>query len=173
MLLLLLFIPFFYFMIILIFAVALIKIATTKDYKINKQDFSYKHNPMTETEKSFMRTLKPFTDKNDLIILSQVPLQAIFKTYTQSNFNRIKAKSIDFAIVDNNYNYKGFIELDDYTHNRQDRIKRDIFVNQLFSTNNLVLKRIKVKKEYDLLDIDNYIKEITNQATSLNSNGLK
>lgn len=143
------------------------------NYKITKKEFDYKYNPMTETEKIFMRTLKPFTDKNDLIILAQVPLQAIFKTDTQSNFNRIRAKTIDFAIVDNNYNYKGFIELDDYTHNRQDRIKRDIFVNQLFSANNLALKRIKVKKEYDLLDIDNYIKEITNQATSLNSNGLK
>ncbi len=173
MLAILLIMPIFYFMIVLIFIIALIKITTTKNYKINRKEFSYKYNPMTETEKSFMRTLKPFTDKNDLIILTQVPLQAIFKTYTQSNFNQIRAKSIDFAIVDNNYNYKGFIELDDYTHNRKDRIQRDIFVNQLFSANNLVLKRIKVKKEYDLLDIDNYIKEITNQATSLNSNGLK
>lgn len=155
------------------FVTALTKITTKKDYKIIRKEYEYKYNPMTETEKKFMATLKPFTDKNDLIILAQVPLQAIFKTYTQSNFNRIKAKSIDFAIVDNNYNYKGFIELDDYTHNRKDRIKRDIFVNQLFTTNNLVLKRIKVKKEYDLLDIDNYIKEITHQATSLNSNGLK
>jgi hypothetical protein len=140
---------------------------------INKKEFTYKNNPLTETEKNFIKTIKPFTDKNDLIILSQVPLQAIFKTNNQSNFNRIKAKTIDFALVDNNYNYKGFIELDDYTHNRQDRIKRDNFVNQLFAINNIKLKRIKVAKEYNLIDIDKYIKEITNQATSLNSNGLK
>ena len=169
----LLIIPIFYFVIILIFILTLIKISTTKNYKISRKEFDYKYNPMTETEKTFIKTLKPFTDKNNLIILSQVPLQAIFKTYTKSNFNKIKAKSIDFAIVENNYNYKGFIELDDYTHNRQDRIKRDIFVNKLFSINNLILKRIKVKKEYNLLDIDNYIKEITNQNTATKNNFLK
>lgn len=128
--------------------------------KVNRKEFVFKINPMTETEKKFIGYLKPITDKNDLIIITQVPLQAIFKTNNQSNFNKIKAKTIDFAIVDNNYNYKGFIELDDYTHNREDRIKRDNFVNELFTSNNLKLKRIKVNKNYDLIDIDNYIKEI-------------
>lgn len=92
--------------------------------------------------------------------MTQVPLQSIFKANNQSNFNKIKAKTIDFALVDNNYNYKGFIELDDYTHTRTDRIKRDIFVNKLFENNNLKLKRIKVSKEYNLIDVDNYIKDI-------------
>lgn len=158
----------FYFFIIFIKKVI---IANADD--INKRDFMFKYNPMTETEKNFISYLKPFTDKNNLIIITQVPLQAIFKTNTQSNFNKIKAKTIDFALVDNNYNYKGFIELDDYTHNRTDRIKRDLFVNELFKSNNIKLKRIKVTKNYNLIDIDNYIKEITCQATSLNSKGLK
>lgn len=130
------------------------KIST--DYK----EFTYKRNPLTETEKKFVQYIKPITDKNNLIIMTQVPLQSIFKANNQSNFNKIKAKTIDFALVDNNYNYKGFIELDDYTHTRTDRIKRDIFVNKLFENNNLKLKRIKVSKEYNLIDVDNYIKDI-------------
>ena len=145
----------------------------SKIVNINNLDFVYKKSPLTETEKNFVEYLKPITDKNNLIILSQVPLQAIFKTNNQTNFNKIRAKTIDFALIDNQYNYKGFIELDDYTHNRNDRIKRDIFVNKLFEINNLKLKRIKVTKNYNLIDIDNYIKEITNQATSSASNGLK
>lgn len=162
-----------YFLAIYNFIKFIKKIIKNNKTEINKQYYTYKNNPMTPTERKFIGYLKPFTDKNNLIIMSQVPLQAIFKTDNQYSFNRIKAKTIDFAIVDNNYNYKGFIELDDYTHNREDRIKRDIFVNQLFEINNLKLKRIKVAKKYNLTDIDNYIKEITSQATSLNSNGLK
>lgn len=163
----------FYFLAIYYFIKFIKKISIKNKIKIGTTDFIYKNNPMTETERKFIGYLKPFTDKNNLIIMSQVPLQAIFKTNNQSNFNKIKAKTVDFALVDNNYNYKGFIELDDYTHNRPDRIKRDIFVNQLFQMHNLKLKRIKVAKEYNLTDIDNYIKEITYHATSLNSNGLK
>lgn len=142
------------------------KIIINSKISIDYKEFMYKRNPLTETEKKFVQYIKPITDKNNLIIMTQVPLQSIFKANNQSNFNKIKAKTIDFALVDNNYNYKGFIELDDYTHSRADRIKRDIFVNKLFETNNLKLKRIKVSKEYNLMDIDNYIKEITYQATS-------
>lgn len=150
------------YIIAIIYFIKFIKKIFIKDkIQSNSQYYTYKSNPMTPTEKKFLEYLKPFTDKNNLIIMSQVPLQAIFKTDNQYSFNRIKAKTIDFAIVDNNYNYKGFIELDDYTHNRENRIKRDIFVNELFNINNLKLKRIKVAKEYNLTDIDNYIKEIT------------
>lgn len=136
------------------------KIIINSKISIDYKEFTYKRNPLTETEKKFVQYIKPITDKNNLIIMTQVPLQSIFKANNQSNFNKIKAKTIDFALVDNNYNYKGFIELDDYTHTRTDRIKRDIFVNKLFENNNLKLKRIKVSKEYNLIDVGNYIKDI-------------
>lgn len=123
-----------------------------------------KSNPMTETEQKFISYLKVFTDKYNLIILPQVQLQSIFKTIDKkdiASFNKIKSKSVDFAIVDNKYNYKLFIELDDYTHNRKDRIKRDIFVNNLFSTCNLKLKRIKVQNSYNLTELENIIRELS------------
>lgn len=137
------------------------------NYSYNYNNFGnylIKTSPMTETEKNFISYLKPLTDKYNLIILPQVQLQSIFKQTNKKDiatFNKIRSKSIDFAIVDNNYNYKLFIELDDYTHNRQDRIKRDIFVNTLFDTHNLKLKRIKVKNDY-IQDIENIIKEVVN-----------
>ena len=129
----------------------------------NNIKYLVKHNPMTETERKFISYLKPFADKENLIILPQIPLQAIFKNIDKkdiSSFNKIKSKTIDFAIVDNNYNYKLFIELDDYTHNRTDRIKRDIFVNNLFNIYNLKLKRIKVQNYYNLDELESIIKEV-------------
>lgn len=140
-------------------------INSSKTTTINENCYLTKINPMTETEKNFLTYLKPFADKYNFIILPQVQLQSIFKVSNKkdiANFNKIKSKSIDFAIVDNKYNYKLFIELDDYTHNQKNRIKRDIFVNNLFNTYNLKLKRIKVQNNYNLNQIENIIKEVVN-----------
>ena len=154
----------FYLLAVIFFVLGLIFKILNNNTNNNGNVYLVKNNPMTETEKKFVSYLKPLTDKYNLIILPQVQLQSIFKQINNKDitaFNKIKSKSIDFAIVDNNYNYKLFIELDDHTHNRQDRIKRDIFVNNLFNTYNLKLKRIQVKKDY-IQDIENIIKEVVN-----------
>lgn len=154
----------FYLLAMIFFILGLFFKVLNNNTNDNSNVYLVKNNPMTETEKKFVSYLKPLTDKYNLIILPQVQLQSIFKQTNNKDmalFNKIKSKSIDFAIVDNNYNYKLFIELDDYTHNRQDRIKRDIFVNNLFSDHNLKLKRIKVKNDY-IQDIENIIKEVVN-----------
>ena len=140
-------------------------INSNKNITINENCYLPKMNPMTETEKTFLSYLKHFTDKHNLIILPQVQLQSIFKLSNNkdiTSFNKIKSKSVDFAIVDNKYNYKLFIELDDYTHNPKNRIERDSFVNNLFNTYNLKLRRIKAQKNYDLELIENIIKEVVN-----------
>lgn len=153
----------FYFFAVIFFILGLILKLLNEDKRDNNINYLVKNNPMTETEQKFINYLKVFTDKYNLIILPQIQLQSIFKTIDKkdiSNFNKIKSKSVDFAIVDNKYNYKLFIELDDYTHNRQDRIKRDVFVNNLFRTYNLKLKRIKVQNNYNLEELENIIKEV-------------
>lgn len=152
----------FYLLAIIFFILGLI-FKVLNNNTNNSNVYLVKSNPMTETEKNFLGYLKPFTDKYNLIVLPQVQLQSIFKVYNNkdiSNFNKIKAKSIDFAIVNNKYDYKLFIELDDYSHNQENRIKRDLFVNNLFNSYNLKLIRIKVQKNYNLEQIENILKEV-------------
>lgn len=154
-----------YILTIIFFIAGFIIKKTNNNNENDIKNYLILKNPMTDTEKKFVSYLKPFTDKYNLIILPQVQLQSIFKVYNKkdiSSFNKIKSKSVDFAVVDNNYNYKLFIELDDYTHNRKDRIERDIFVNNLFNTYNLKLKRIKVQNNYNLEQIESIIKEVVN-----------
>lgn len=145
----------------------LIKILNDINKKNNNDNniikYLIKKNPMTDTEIKFVKELKKITDINNLIILPQVQLQSIFYTINNkdiTSFNKIKCKSIDFAIVDSDYNYKLFIELDDYTHNRKNRIQRDQFINELFKTYNLKLKRIKVQNNYNIENLKNIIKEV-------------
>lgn len=158
--------------IILIILVLLIELLNKKENNTNNENlYNYMmlKGPMTETEKKFCKTLKNITDKYNLIIIPQIQLQKIFKTYNKKDitaFNKIKSKSIDFAIVDSNYNYKIFIELDDNSHYRKDRQKRDVFVNELFEIANEKYKnklvRIKVQNNYNLEELENIIKEVAN-----------
>ena len=140
---------------------------TNSSEKENNSNYLMLTNPMTETELKFCKILKTITDKYNLIIIPQIQLQKIFKVYSKKDvaaFNKIKAKSIDFAIVDSNYNYKMFIELDDNSHYRKDRQKRDVFVNELFEIANEKYKhklvRIKAQNNYKIEELEKIIKEV-------------
>ena len=68
--------------------------------------------------------------------------------------NRIKSRSIDFTIVNNkNCKIVCCIELDDYTHNRENVKKLDNFKNELFKQVNIPLYRVKVSNIYNLEEI--------------------
>jgi len=151
-----------YFLAIIFFIIGLLlkSLINTEEEQVKVIGYNISESPMTKTEKNFMQILKKSMDKYGLLVLPQVQLQSIFKANNISSFNKIKAKSVDFAIVDNNYNFKLFIELDDYTHNRASRKNRDIFVNELFKTYNLKLIRIKVSNNYNIGEIENIAKEV-------------
>lgn len=128
--------------------------------KTKSNELKVINSPMTQTEINFINQLEKITNKYQLKIIPQIQLQKIFKTNNITEFNKIKSKSIDYAIVDNNYKYKLFIELDDYTHNYNNRIKRDNYINNLFKTHNLKLLRIKVKNTYNMAELEEQIKEL-------------
>lgn len=117
---------------------------------------------MTQTELLFYRELKKVTDKLELSIFPQVDLKRIVKVSDNNNKdrNKIKSRSIDFSIVNNkNCKIVCCIELDDYTHNRENVKKADNFKNELFKHVNIPLKRVKVNKFYNLEELENMIKE--------------
>lgn len=132
---------------------------------IDYSKFYKKEYIMTKTELTFYRNLKTITDKLQLTIFPQIDLERIIRVYNNENSyrNRIKSRSIDFTIV-NNYDFKIIccIELDDYTHNRSDRQKRDLFINELFQNVGLKLYRIKVSNYYNMEEIEKYIKYAQN-----------
>lgn len=65
-------------------------------------------------------------------------------------FSRISQKHIDYVLVDpRSGRIECCIELDDASHNRKDRIKRDVFVNAAFDQADLPLLRIPTQSHYD------------------------
>ena len=75
--------------------------------------------------------------------------------------NKITQKSVDFVIVEKNYlNPLLAIELDDSSHNRKDRIKRDNFIEKALKDAGLPLLRIKRKQSYNVHEISSLIYNI-------------
>lgn len=96
------------------------------------------NNPiMSPKEKSFYTAVKPIAYELGLTILCKVRLadllnvpKNISKYHTW--FNHVKAKHVDFVLVDNDLNIKVIVEVDDRTHSRDDRKQRDDFVDKAF-----------------------------------------
>ena len=69
-------------------------------------------------------------------------------------FSKISQKHIDFVLVDTkDFTTLCVIELDDKSHARSDRIKRDRFVNEIMQQTSLPLYRFPVKRSYDFSEL--------------------
>lgn len=123
-------------------------------YKLNK-------NLFTDIERFFYKVLRDITNKMDLIIMTKVRLADIIytKDTNYTYFNKIKAKHIDFVLIDNDGNIKLLIELDDKSHNEPNRKQRDEFLNKIFENLNIKLLRIPAKYSYNTKELEKKIKE--------------
>ena len=101
-----------------------------KDYSHSyKQKYIFSLN-----EKSAYRTLAPWAQEHGYDIFPKMRLADIIvprsKEYYLPMFRKISQKHVDFVICDYECRVKFIIELDDNSHKRQDRVKRDAFVDQ-------------------------------------------
>jgi hypothetical protein len=131
---------------------------------IDFSDYHLKESLLTKNEMGFYETLKKVVE-DDLIVFSMVRLADIFsidrgKEY-QSALNRINSRHVDFLLC-HKFTLKPVvaIELDDKSHERSDRIKRDKFVNQLFESAGLPLLRYPSKNRYTPNDVGGKLNSI-------------
>lgn len=109
---------------------------------------------LTNAEIKFFRALQKSV-QDDWLIFSMVriaDLVVVSENIKQrrSWLGRIASKHVDFVLCDaGSVEPKLAIELDDPTHERPDRIKRDEFVEQVFESSGIPLIRIKLASSYD------------------------
>lgn len=73
----------------------------------------------------------------------------------------IDRKTVDFLLVDsNNLDPKLVIELDDQSHNAEDRQIRDEFVNKALEAAGIPCLRVKRRPTYDEDELSNDIRKI-------------
>jgi hypothetical protein len=112
--------------------------------------YSLKPSLLTPAENEFLNILESIVS-NRYRIECQVQISR-FVAVNDSNahftnyhdFNRIKAKSIDFVLFDKTRKPCLAIELDDRTHSRLDRIKRDMFVDDVMEQIHLPILHVRV-----------------------------
>lgn len=121
--------------------------------------YKKKEKLLTQNELLFYKFLKYITDKNNLQLFTQVAMYQLIESNNINDFNKIRSKTIDFVITDNDTKIIMCIELDDNTHNQNKRKERDNFVNNLFNQLNIKLLRIKVKNYYNIEELEKQIKE--------------
>ena len=91
---------------------------------------------LTKNEWHEFKALQKVADEKDYMICPKVRLLDIIepikgqKKY-RTLFYKIQAKHVDFVICDRDVHIKAIIELDDSSHNREDRIERDHFVDEI------------------------------------------
>lgn len=134
--------------------VSSIKISSSSEKrKVFKNNvYSYTARPllMSKVEAEFFNKLAVIVEER-YYIFPQVHLSAIFdhKINGQdwgSAFKHINSKSVDYVLCDRSTLVPVYaIELDDFTHNRSDRIQRDGEVERIFRQARLPLVRFKNK----------------------------
>jgi very-short-patch-repair endonuclease len=126
--------------------------------------FPYKSRDslVTKTELKFYRTLiKAAQDEFDLFTMVRIAdiLQVDPELANKRKWlNPILAKHIDFVICDQ-LTLKPLvcIELDDPSHQRPERIERDVFVNKAFASAGIPLLRIPTQATYHAREVRDLI----------------
>jgi hypothetical protein len=114
--------------------------------------YSVSNRFLTKAEHSFYKVAQKVLGE-DFMLCPQVSLSSIFFITDQqqfaSAFNRIARKRVDFIVCDAVTMKILFgIELDDSSHQREDRMERDGFVNRVFQAACLPLVHVKVRESY-------------------------
>ena len=118
--------------------------------------YESKVNLITPAERSFLAVLDQVVG-TQYRIMAQVRLADVIKVRKGVDkktwgaaFARIQSKHLDFVACDpNDLSIKFAVELDDSSHKRPDRQKRDVFLNQAMEAAQIPLYRFAVKRSYD------------------------
>lgn len=136
------------------------KLNKSKEILDNNLPYTKKKYLLTISEKNFYKNLKLAIENTDYYICPMVRVADIIyvdKKKTdkwQYHFNKIVGKHIDFLLCNKETMIPLVaIELDDRSHERQDRIERDKFLNNAFQSADVKLIRFKTSQSYNLNDI--------------------
>ena len=94
---------------------------------------------LTKNEYWFYKSLKEIADKYDFAVLAKIRFADLVEVSAEADkkeymkyFGKIKSKHIDFILCKKDNLYPELlIELNDSSHNTEDRIKRDVFIKKI------------------------------------------
>jgi hypothetical protein len=117
-----------------------------------KPEYKYKAKKflMTRNEREVYKNLEKIT-KNKYYIFPQIHISEIIDHKIEGQnwkaaLSKIQRKSVDYVLCDKEtLGIVYVVELDDRTHEREDRVERDIEVEKIFT--NAGVKLVRIKRE--------------------------
>ena len=153
--------------IFIIIAIFIILFATLYGFRPQYPYFAQK-TILTKAEIHFFKTLQDAVPSS-CAIAPKVRMADII-TCTDANWARgygakISSKHIDFVLYDRGtFEIKLAIELDDSSHQKSDRQKRDQFVNESFRAAQVPLLRVPTSSRYDVNELRHEIEKAINNV---------
>ena len=132
----------------------------------NQRSFPYisQGNLFSPAERSFLGVLEQCTPHR---VFAKVRLADILKAKTsnrsewQKAFNAISKKHVDFVLTDrDSTKILAVIELDDESHRRKDRQKRDQFVDTAFNAASIPIVHVQAKASYKVDELREALRAI-------------
>ena len=157
-----------------VFVLLIMKVARARRGKSEEIDAEYQARPaiFSYAERSFVGVLESVLPK-DVTVFGKVRLGDVFlprKGLTPSRrtsaWNRINQKHVDFLLVNkSDYAPLAGIELDDKSHDDDERKDRDQFVDQVFASGNLPLLHIRAAATYNVSELRTKIAALLGSST--------
>lgn len=141
---------------IILFAVGLVLAVTALLLALGPRRYVQQRSLFTKTELTFHRALERVVDDRVMVFAKVRMCDLITPAGKEGGrawwraFRRISSKHIDFVLAERDGTVLLAIELDDDSHRRRDRRKRDRFVNSAFAQARLPLWRVPVHRSRDL-----------------------
>jgi hypothetical protein len=109
----------------------------------------------TKAEQVFLRTLERSVSNTPYRVYGKVRIADLLKVSAKPNsrqfwhwFRQISSKHVDYVLVERNtFKPVAVLELDDASHQRKDRSKRDVFVNKAFESAGIPIIRVPWSKQ--------------------------
>ncbi len=165
--------------IVLIVAGLLVALKTKQGTKEDGFGFEKRELLFSPAERSFLGVLEQALDGKYRIFgkvrLGDIvkPAKGLTLSKRTSASNRINQKHVDFVICSTtDLAVFGVVELDDQSHAREDRVKRDDFVDQALSAAKIPIIHFSAKKGYSLQEVRARLAERYLECVGLNDVGI-
>lgn len=147
--------------IIVIVAAVFIALTTKKSANDTGLAFEKREPLFTPAERSFLGVLEQSIDGNHYRVFGKVrlgdivkPAKGLSNSKRATAQNKINQKHLDFVICSAaDLAVVGVVELDDKSHEKEDRAGRDEFVDQVLSRAKIPVLHFPVKKGYELQEV--------------------
>ncbi len=164
--------------VIIIFAIFAVIAFLIKQFVIGvarKSPYVEVDSLLTPAELNFFNVLKTVMP-DELCIMCKVRLADLIKVNrnlprsdSQSAFNRIQSKHVDFVICrTDDMSIYCVIELDDRSHNQPARQKRDAFVDDALQGAGIQIIHLPVRRSYNIADLQQRLADVNDEAKSAN-----